>query len=223
MSHASEIELPTALDIKEVHDISVPLEVAPAYPGDDSYSRQWVSGLVDGDDYNLSTLTLGSHIASHLDFPSHVLKNGRTQEMYPLNRFIVPAQVIAFDCDGAIPPSAIPLHSIDRGEALLFKTRNSSERLMHNAVFSENYISLSPDAARRCVSLGVSLVGIDYLSVDRYEDVSLSVHRTLLENDILILEGIDLNDIPCGRYTLICLPLQIVGAEASPVRAILVR
>ena len=120
MSHASEIVLPTALDIKEVHDISVPLEVAPAYPGDDSYSRQWVSELEEGDDYNLSALTLGSHIASHLDFPSHVLKNGRTLEMYPLNRFIIPAQVIAFECDGAIQPSAIPLHSIDkrRGTAL---------------------------------------------------------------------------------------------------------
>jgi len=223
MSYESGIVLPTALDIKEVHDISVPLEVAPAYPGDDSYSRRWMSELEEGDDYNLSAITLGSHIASHLDFPYHVLKNGRTLEMYPLNRFIIQAQVIEFECDGAIPPVAIPLHSIERGEALLFKTRNSSQRSMHNAVFSENYTSLSPDAARRCVSLGASLVGIDYLSVDRYEDVSLPVHRTLLENDILILEGIDLNDIPGGRYTLICLPLRIVGAEASPVRAILAR
>ncbi len=223
MPHASDVALPTALDLKEVHDISVPLEAAPAYPGDNSYSRQWVSRLEEGADYNLSALTLGSHIASHLDFPSHVLKNGSAQEVYPLKRFIVTARIIAFEGDGAIPPNAIPSQSIHKGEALLFKTRNSSQRLMHNAVFSEKYISISPDAARRCISLGVSLVGIDYLSVDRYEDVSLPVHRTLLENDILILEGIDLNDIPCGVYTLICLPLQILGAEASPVRAILVR
>jgi arylformamidase len=223
MSHASEIALPNALDFKEMHDISVPLEAAPAYPGDDSFSRKWASRLGEGADYNLSALTLGSHLASHLDFPSHLLVNGRTQEMYPLNRFIIPAQVIAFEGDEAIQPSAIPLHSIHKGEALLFKTRNSSQRLMHNAVFSEKYISLSPEAALLCVSLGVSLVGIDYLSVDRSEDASLPVHRTLLEDDILILEGIDLNDIPCGRYTLICLPLRITGAEASPVRAILGR
>ncbi len=223
MSHAPEIALPNALDLKEMHDISVPLEAAPAYPGDDSFSRKWATRLGEGADYNLSALNLGSHLASHLDFPSHILKNGRTQEMYPLDRFILPAQVIASEGDEAIQPSAIPLHSIHKGEALLFKTRNSSQRLMHNAVFSENYISLSPDTALLCVSRSVNLVGIDYLSVDRYEDASLSVHRTLLENDILILEGIDLDDIPCGRYTLICLPLRIAGAEASPVRAILVR
>ena len=223
MSHASEMAVPNALDLKEVHDISVPLEAAPTYPGDDSLVRKWASRLEEGADYTLSVLTLGSHLASHLDFPSHLLVNGKTQEMYSPKRFIIPARIIAFEGDGAIQPSAIPLHSIDKGEALLFKTRNSSQRLMHNAVFSEKYISLSPDTARLCVSLGVSLVGIDYLSVDRYEDISLSVHRTLLENDILILEGIDLDDIPCGRYTLICLPLRILGAEASPVRAILVR
>ncbi len=223
MSHASEIAVPNALDLKEMHDISVPLEAAPAYPGDDSLVRKWASRLGEGADYNLSALTFGSHLASHLDFPSHLLVNGKTLEMYPLERFIIPAKIIAFEGDGAIQPSAIPLHSIDKGEALLFKTRNSSQRLMHNAVFSEKYISISQDTARLCVSLGVSLVGIDYLSVDRYDDTSLSVHRTLLENDILILEGIDLADIPCGRYTLICLPLRITGAEASPVRAILVR
>ncbi|MFA6373307.1 MAG: hypothetical protein WCW68_11835, partial [Methanothrix sp.] len=71
--------------------------------------------------------------------------------------------------------------------------------------------------------MGVSLVGIDYLSVDKYGDDSLPVHGTLLENDVLILEGIDLAAVPSGRYSLICLPLSIKDAEASPVRAILVR
>ena len=223
MSHESESTTPGAWDIKEVHDISVPLETAPVYPGDNSYSRQWVSRLEEGADYNLSTLTLGSHIASHLDFPIHLFKDGRTQDLYSLKRFIIPAQVISVQGEEPIPSSAIPDQSINKGDALLFKTRNSMQRLMHNPVFSEEYISLTPDAARLCVSSGVGLVGIDYLSVDSYEDASLPVHRTLLKNDILILEGIDLKDVPCGRYTLICLPLRITDAEASPVRAVLVR
>jgi arylformamidase len=79
------------------------------------------------------------------------------------------------------------------------------------------------DVAQLCVAGEVSLVGIDYLSVDKYGDDSMPVHRTLLENDILILEGIDLAGIPSGRYSLICLPLSVKGAEASPVRAVLVR
>lgn len=214
---------PNVLNYNEVHDISVPLENAPAYPGDDSYSRQWVSRLEEGADYNLSALTLGSHIASHLDFPIHLFKDGKTQDSYSIERFIIPAQVISVEGEEAVPSTAIPDQLINKGEALLFKTRNSMQRLMHNPVFSEDYISLTPDAARLCARKGIGLVGIDYLSVDSYDDASLPVHRTLLENDILILEGIDLNDIPCGRYTLICLPLRIKDAEASPVRAVLLR
>ena len=66
-------------------------------------------------------------------------------------------------------------------------------------------------------------MGIDYLSVDRYEDESLPVHNILLKNDVLVLEGIDLGAVPPGRYWLICLPLRIDDAEAAPVRAVLVR
>ena len=81
---------------------------------------------------------------------------------------------------------------------------------------------LSQEAARICAAAKAGLVGIDCLSVDGYES-ALPVHRILLNSDVLILEGIDLSAVPAGRYTLICLPLSLGGAEASPVRAVLVR
>jgi arylformamidase len=135
----------------------------------------------------------------------------------------MPAEVVCVSGDGPVLPGCLPESGIEPGQALLFKTGNSRRGLMHQSGFSEDFISLSEQAARFCVTRGVKLVGIDCLSVDEYEDDSLPVHRTLLENDILILEGIDLAAVPCGRYTLICLPLKIEGAEASPVRAVLVR
>lgn len=94
---------------------------------------------------------------------------------------------------------------------------------MHQPAFSREYVSLSLQAARLCVAQGLGLVGIDYISVDRFEDDSLPVHRMLLDNDVIILEGLDLVSVPAGRYQLICLPLKIEDAEASPVRAVLVR
>lgn len=94
---------------------------------------------------------------------------------------------------------------------------------MLEPTFNPDYVSLSPEAAGYCVSQGIGLVGIDYLSLDRYEDESLPVHHILLENDIIILEGLDLCQVAAGRYLLICLPLSIENAEASPVRAVLVR
>ena len=223
MSTASEIAHNNPLDFKEVYDISAPLNTAPAYPGDRPYFREWMARLDKGIDYSLSALALSSHAGTHLDFPSHLLKSGRAQDTYSLKRFIIPAEVISVPGEGPILPSSLMGGKINKGQALLFKTDNSKKGLMHQAAFSEESVYLSLDVARLCVAAEVSLVGIDYLSADKYGDDSLPVHRTLLENDILILEGIDLAGVPSGGYSLICLPLSIKDAEASPVRAILVR
>jgi arylformamidase len=223
MPPVSKIILNNLLDFKEVYDISAPLNTVPAYPGDRPYFREWMARLDEGNDYSLSALAFCSHAGTHLDFPSHLLKSGGAQELYSLKRFIIPAEVISVSGEGPVLPSSLPGCKIDKGQALLFKTGNSEKHLMHQASFSEEFVYLSLDVAQLCVAGEVSLVGIDYLSVDKYGDDSMPVHRTLLENDILILEGIDLAGIPSGRYSLICLPLSVKGAEASPVRAVLVR
>jgi arylformamidase len=82
---------------------------------------------------------------------------------------------------------------------------------------------MSPEAADFCVEKKVSLVGIDYGTIDRYGAQDFPAHHKLLGNDILILEGINLKEVPPGRYTLFCPPLKIKGAEGSPARAILIR
>jgi arylformamidase len=223
MPSKSEIGLENFLDFEEVYDISAPLNTVPAYPGDRPYFREWMARLDEGDGHCLSALALSSHAGTHLDFPSHLLKRGKSQEQYSLKRFIIPAEVIFIPGDGPIQQSSLQNCKIDKGQALLFKTGNSKKRLLHQTAFSEKFVHISSDAAALCAAWKVGLVGIDYLSVDKYGDDSLPVHRTLLENDILILEGIDLADVPSGRYYLICLPLSINGAEATPVRAVLVR
>lgn len=223
MPHPAEIVPNDPMVYTEIYDISAPLERAPIYPGDRPFSREWMARRDEGNGYNLSALGLGSHAGTHLDFPSHLLEGGRAQDSYSLKRFIIPTEVVCASGEGPVLPCNLQGCRIEKGQALLFKTCNSQKRLMHQAAFSEDFVSLSLDLAQHCVADGVSLVGIDYLSVDKYGDDSLPVHRTLLENDVLILEGIDLAAVPCGRYSLICLPLSITNAEATPVRAVLVR
>ncbi len=215
--------MPHASDYKEFYDISARLEKSPIYPGDRPFTQEWMARQNDGDGYNLSALALGSHAGTHLDFPSHLLKSGKSQDQYSLKRFILPAEVVCVSGEGPVLPGSLQGCRIDKGQALLLKTDNSARRLMHQASFSEDFVSLSLELAQLCVAKGVILLGIDYLSVDKYGDDTLPVHHTLLKNDILVLEGIDLTAISCGRYSLICLPLSIKEAEASPVRAVLVR
>lgn len=210
-------------DFTEVYDISALLEEVAAYPGDREFSRKWTSKTEEGAGCNISALTLCTHSGTHLDAPFHLLQTARTLDAYPLQRFITPAQVVSVKEANSIQPSALEGIEIKKGEALLFQTENSTRGLLRKADFQKGFVYLSPDAARLCVALGVGLVGIDYLSVDRYMDDDLPVHRCLLENDVLILEGINLQGVLPGRYLLLCLPLRMKGSEASPVRAVLMR
>ncbi len=225
MPLASQLPLDSPLHFRECFDISVPLGDAPSWPGDRPFSLE---GQRDGSGCLTSTLGLGTHCATHLDFPGHILQGGRRQDDYRLQRFILPARVVhASGQEKAVLASTLreglPGGMIAPGEAILLKTANSERRLLARQTFSRNFVSLSAQAARFCADGRAGLVGIDYLSVDDCDSESLPVHRILLESDILILEGIDLSAVPAGRYTLICLPLSLGGAEASPVRAVLVR
>jgi len=223
MAFASEISLDDLYNFKEVYDISVPLGLSPGFPGDRAYTREWMARSCESEGYSLSAISLCSHSGTHLDFPVHILPAGKSQSSYSLSRFVIPADVISVSGPGPIPASSLGGIRITKGQALLFKTENSRRRLMNRPSFSRDYVFLSAEAARSCVSCKAGLVGIDYLSVDGFDDESLPVHRILLESDLLILEGLDLSRVSAGRYLLVCLPLSIEQAEASPVRAALMR
>jgi len=225
MPHASEFPHGDIPAFTQALDITAPLGLAPVFPGDEQYRLEWKERIEEGADFSTSFLTLSSHAGTHLDAPSHIIASGKTVNTYALQRFILPARVVLAEEDerGCILASSLAGSSLNPGEAVLFKTRNSSCRLMHSPLFSEVYAFLSPEAACLCAAMGASLVGIDYLSVDLYGDNSAPVHRYLLEKDILILEGIDLESVDPGGYYLLCLPLKAEGSEAAPVRAVLLR
>lgn len=204
------------------YDISVTLgEDGAAYPGDVPYSREMTSTITAGANYNLSTLRLSAHSGTHIDAPAHYINGAKTLDMYPLERFILTANVIFIEDDESIKSDTLRHSEIKDGEAVLFKTHNSVSGLCRSHIFSERFVYLSKEAAELCVDIGVSLVGIDYISIERFGDNESPVHYMLLKNDVLILEGIDLSRVASGKYTLAALPMRIKDAEAAPTRAIL--
>jgi arylformamidase len=102
---------------------------------------------------------------------------------------------------------------------VLFKTRSfpNPDR------WTSDFASLSPELIEKLAGQGVRLVGIDTPSIDPAEDKALESHQAVLRNDMAILEGIVLDDVAEGEYQLVALPLRIAGADASPVRAVLLR
>ena len=106
---------------------------------------------------------------------------------------------------------------------VLFKTRNSAFWTGDFTEFRTDFTYLELQAAQVLVQRGVKLVGIDYLSIEKFNSKDHEIHRALLSHDVIIVEGLNLTDVPAGKYELICLPLRLRSnlGDGAPARAVL--
>ena len=207
---------------KKIYDISILLgEESIDFPGDTPFSREFALTIEESGICNVSNLKMSAHAGTHVDTPLHFIPGGKGIDEYAAEDFIFPANVIEIRDGESINASHIDGFDLEPGDAVLFKTANSLSGTSTSGQFAESFVYLSPRAAEVCVEKRLDLVGIDYVTIDKFGDTSSPTHHTLLGNDILILEGINLKDVPPGKYTLLCLPLKIKGCEGSPVRAVL--
>ncbi len=209
---------------REIYDISVRLgDEAIAYPGDPAFERTVFCAIPESGVCEISKLSLCAHSGAHIDTPAHFFQNGRRIDEYPVSSFILPAIVVEISDKKVIQPADFSEVGLCEGAAVLFKTENSLTGICCNGAYSDDYVYLSPEAAEFCVQQKLSLAGIDYLTIEQPGNDNFPAHKTLLKNNVLILESIRLDGINPGEYTLICLPLKIKNGEASPVRAVLLR
>ncbi|HBG05349.1 MAG: cyclase [Geobacteraceae bacterium GWC2_58_44] len=202
-----------------IHDITMPLSAElPVYPGDPPVLITPWSSISDGDTANLSQISLCTHSGTHLDAPRHFIDNGASVDELPLGLLIGKALVAELPGVKEIGRKELERLRIKGVERLLLKTDNS--KLWKHEGFVSDFAALSVEGARYLQEAGVKLIGIDYLSVESMEGDG-EVHRVLLDNGVLILEGVNLADVAPGEYELICLPLKIQGGDGAPVRALL--
>jgi arylformamidase len=173
------------------------------------------------DSANISRLDCDVHVGTHVDAPRHFIENGATVEQLPLD-------IMVGTCFVAYLPEITSISSADLAgidmphniRRLLLRTRNSELWSSQSAEFNKHYVALTADAARWVIEKEISLIGIDYLSVQRYQD-GPAAHRILLQADTIILEGLNLMNVQPGVYELICLPIKLVGADGAPARVVL--
>jgi len=195
----------------------------PAFPGDPEFSNVPNHAIAQGDAYNVSRLTLGSHAGTHVDPPVHFLPDGASIDAIDPEVLNGPCFVVSVtgregrilgESMRSVPPEA---------ERVLFRTRNS-DRWANRLEFFPDYEALDVNAADELVARGnVRLVGIDSLSVEADPTGRFPVHHALLGAGILILEGLLLADVAPGPYELRCLPLRLRGGDGGPARALLER
>jgi arylformamidase len=106
---------------------------------------------------------------------------------------------------------------------LLFKTGSFPDANAYPERFESDFNALSSELIDTLAAQGVVLFGIDTPSIDSADSKTLEAHQAVYRNDAAVLEGLQLKHVPDGVYNLIALPLKLEGADASPVRAVLLR
>lgn len=208
----------------KIFDISLTVTPElPVWPGDPPIVLERVSKMEEGEHNNVSRISAGVHIGTHVDAPYHFIADGKTIEQLPLEALVGPAQVVELPLDvRLIGASDLERTGIETGmERVLLKTRNSQFWGQPGLPFQKDFTAIAPGGAAYLVERGVRLVGIDYFSAAPFGD-SVPTHRALLGAELVILEGIDLSQVPAGRYQLYCLPLKLGGSDGAPARAILI-
>jgi arylformamidase len=209
--------------MKRIYDVSVPIrDGGLVYPGNPEIHVSLQQSVANGASANVSNVTFGSHTGTHVDAERHFFDDGKSVDQIPLDVLMGTATVLEYGDDVmSVGKAELEKHDLSGAVRVLLKTRNSSY-LTQDPNFHRDYTYLAPDGAEYLVGLGVKLVGIDYLSIEQFHSGHHRTHLTLLGAKIVIVEGLNLIDVPAGRYELYCLPIKLSGCDGAPARAVLV-
>ncbi|HBE76920.1 MAG TPA: hypothetical protein DDW65_03945 [Firmicutes bacterium] len=191
------------------------------YPGDPAVQITKSSSIARGNIVNLSSISMGSHTGTHLDAPKHFYDQGVTVDKLPLDYLIGPAKVFEFKKEMSISKANLQTCSIQAGDIILLKTRNSA--LLNRAEFSPDFTYLESDAAEYLAGLPIRTFGFDYLTIDPHDSADFNAHYHLLGQNIVIIEGLNLSQITPGEYQMVALPLKLQDGDGSPARVVLIR
>jgi arylformamidase len=201
-----------------IHDISQPLGKHTAtWPGDRAVDVHWTLSIDRGDPVNVAALATSVHAGTHVDGFLHVTRTGETAGQMPLDAYIGPCIVVDAGDSAEVSASDVAHIDLSTVQRILFRTR----RTVDESRFPSPFAHIAVPFARQLAGAGVRLVGTDAPSVDPVDSKSLDAHHAFVDGRVAILENVVLTDVEPGGYTLVALPLRLVEADSSPVRAVL--
>jgi Kynurenine formamidase (EC 3.5.1.9) len=203
----------------KIYDISMKIQYdMPVYKGKTSKRpiHKVVSDFSSGTVYE-TKLELNMHTGTHIDMPLHFLQGGDTIDRLELDKVVTKCKVLDLtNVDEKIFIEHLAGKSIEEGDFILLKTKNSIQNILE-----EEFIYLDKTGADYLKKIGVRGVGIDALGIERSQP-DHETHKILLGTGVVILEGLRLKEVEEGEYLLVAAPINVVGTEAAPVRAILI-
>jgi arylformamidase len=215
------VSVSASMDGYEIIDISPEIHSGiGVFPGDTPFKEEFLLSFENGDHLGLSKIETTVHLGAHADAPSHYSPSGESIEQLALERYFGWAQIIPVPgCRGRRILVDDIRHLPIEAPRVLFKTGSFPNPNQWNSDFA----SLSAELVEYLHEKGVELVGIDTPSIDPEQDKVLESHKTVARHGMSILEGIVLENVRPGVYCLVAFPLRIRGADASPLRAVLLK
>lgn len=205
--------------MSRIWDISQPLHAGvPVWPGEPDFVLHSHAVIGDGCPVNVGAMFTPLHAGSHGDAPLHYAEDGAAAADCGLDPYLGPCVLLDVrHARDRVEIGDIDWDSLDGAERVLLRTY---DRFPHDQ-WDSNFTAIASDVIARLGTMGVRLIGTDAASLDPEQSKTLDAHMAVKAADMRILEGLVFDDVPAGRYELVALPLRIVGADASPVRAIL--
>ena len=205
-----------------IYDVSVPiLNTMPVWPSDPPvkltpkpHPSRDKSHVV-----RVTSIAIGSHTGTHIDAPYHMIEGGLRLNQISLQTLVGPVVVLEVPKVRSIKSSHLEKFNFSGIQRILFKTDNSQH--WNDGKFYEKFVYLEPEAAEFLVERDIKLVGIDYLSIDQFESESHPTHFVLLRRNVVIIEGLNLSQVPPGSYHMTALPLNLQDLDGAPTRVIL--
>ena len=210
----------------KIHDVSLLIRTdMVTWPSEPAPKIEPLRRIAKGDTANVSVISISDHTGTHVDPPLHFIDGGNTVDRLPLEPLVGLCRVLEYRDKGHISADWLERARIPAGTTrLLFKTANSARWADPRATFTRDFTTINASAAKWCVDHGVTLVGIDSLSIEPQgpEKAGYPVHMTLLRANVVIVEGLDLHAIAPGAYDLVCAPLKIKDGDGGPARVFLI-
>ena len=205
--------------MRTLWDISPPVHAdSPVFQGDTPYQQRWSAEIAPGCPVNVGQLTLSPHVGAHADAPLHYDPQGAAIGALGLSPYLGRCRVI---------------HAIGVRPLILWEHLAHAARDLPPRVLVRTYARMPVDAwdpalpafasatVERLADTGVQLIGIDSASIDPADSKRLPSHQVIRRRELRVLENLVLDEVPEGDYELIALPLKLMTADASPVRAVL--
>lgn len=174
---------------------------------------------IEADGFRVATIKMNYHVGTHLDAPAHVIADGATLDEIPLENFAGGALVFDLPAEGEIDLAWLKAQAGSSTQAEYVILRTGWSRYWGSEAYFNGYPVLTKEAAKWLASFAVKGIGIDAISIDRIDSFDLPIHHILLGKGLLIVENLTrLDEVP-RSFDFLALPLHIVGADGSPVRA----